>query len=126
MSDILFKALTTISDMKLREKLFYIEDDMNTAQLIARQAIAEYQKEQKLLIEEDVLAVVNDIAQQMHDNELSFAFIVGAGEAALQYEGVYDLMKMWRDEVDAEERFLIQRDIEDLLRDIHRKKANDE
>lgn len=44
-------------------------------------------------------------------------FVAAAVETAFEFEGVYDLMKMWRDERDTGERNEIIADIQELIND---------
>ena len=58
-----------------------------------------------------------DIAHEMRKAHLSDEFIASAIKIAFQYEGVRDLVKLWRDEKDAKERDEIIADIHDLIDD---------
>ena len=56
-----------------------------------------------------------EIGHQMHKTGLSDEFISAAVQTASQFEGVYDLMKMWSEENDGEERNEIVADIQDMI-----------
>jgi len=58
-----------------------------------------------------------DIAIQMKKAGLSSNFITAAVKVALEFEGVYDLMKMWEEETELKEREEIIADIQDMLDD---------
>lgn len=56
-----------------------------------------------------------EIGHQMHRVGLSDEFISNAVQTATQFEGVYDLMKMWSEEPDEEEKSDIIADIQDMI-----------
>ena len=56
-----------------------------------------------------------EIAAQMKSVHLSVEFIDAAIGTALEYEGVADLLKLWRDESDQQERDEIIADIQELV-----------
>lgn len=58
------------------------------------------------------------IAVAMGQAGLPEEFIAAAVETAFEYEGVYDLMVMWRDEDDPTERGEIVADLQDLVDDV--------
>ncbi len=66
-----------------------------------------------------------EIAHQMKLASLPNSFISAAVKTALAYEGVADLLKMWRDEEDADERNEIIADIQDLIEDCHQKEMEE-
>jgi hypothetical protein len=57
----------------------------------------------------------------MNKAGLSTTFISEAVETALEFEGVYDLMKMWAEEKDSKEKEEIVADIQDLIEDCSQK-----
>ena len=61
--------------------------------------------------------VFNIAASMNQDPELSPAFIKGAVELAVQSQGAFDLMCLWRDERDPEERALIIADLQEAIED---------
>lgn len=66
-----------------------------------------------------------EIAHQMKIALLPDNFISAAVKTALVYEGVADLLKLWRDEVDADERNEIIADIQDLIEDCQQRKKEE-
>lgn len=56
-----------------------------------------------------------EIGHQMKEEGLSDVFIVAAVQTAFQFEGVYDLMKMWSEESDKKEQNEIIADIQDMI-----------
>jgi DNA-binding phage protein len=58
-----------------------------------------------------------DIAIQMKKSGLSSDFITAAVKVASEFEGVYDLMKMWEEENEPKEREEIIADIQDMIDD---------
>lgn len=58
-----------------------------------------------------------EIAHQMKLAEFSDEFIASAIKTAFQYEGVADLLKLWRDENDIQEKQEIIADIQELIDD---------
>lgn len=59
--------------------------------------------------------VLFEIALEMNKANLPKMFIVNAIRAALDFEGISDLMKLWRDEKEPEEKNEIVADIQDML-----------
>jgi DNA-binding phage protein len=57
----------------------------------------------------------------MNKTGLPHKFIAAAVETAFEFEGVYNLMKMWIDESDQKERDEIVADIQDLIDDCAQK-----
>jgi DNA-binding phage protein len=55
------------------------------------------------------------IAIAMQKSEIPDIFIVQAVRAALDYEGIFDLMKLWEDETEIPEREEIIADIQDMI-----------
>jgi DNA-binding phage protein len=62
-----------------------------------------------------------EIAHQMKIAGLPDGFISSAVKTAMEYEGVSDLLILWRDEHDAHERNEIIADIQDLIDDCQHK-----
>ena len=60
---------------------------------------------------------IYEIAHLMKSKNLSDGFVAAAVKAALVYEGVADLLKLWRDETEDDERNEIIADIQDLVDD---------
>ena len=58
-----------------------------------------------------------EIATEMKKQGLPADFIAAAVETAIEFEGVYDLMKLWIHETDAKERDGIVADIQDMIHD---------
>ena len=58
-----------------------------------------------------------EIASLMNKNALASYFISLAVRTSLEFEGVYDLMILWRDEADKKERSEIEADIQDMIDD---------
>jgi DNA-binding phage protein len=58
-----------------------------------------------------------EIGAAMNQEKLSDSFIAQAVRTAMEFEGVYDLMKMWEKESDPTERAEIVADIQDLIDD---------
>jgi len=58
-----------------------------------------------------------EIAGAMKKNGLSADFIAAAVNTATEFEGVYDLMKLWINETDDKERDEIVADIQDMIDD---------
>jgi DNA-binding phage protein len=57
------------------------------------------------------------IATEMKKQGLPADFITAAVETATEFEGVYDLMKLWINETDKKERDEIVADIQDMIND---------
>src|ERR1035437_6937368 len=53
----------------------------------------------------------------MNKKKLPANFIAAAVDTATEFEGVYDLMKLWMSESDAKERDEIVADIQDMIQD---------
>ena len=62
-----------------------------------------------------------EIGHQMTQAGLSEEFVASAVQVAFEYEGVYDLMKMWSEETDKKERNEIVADIQDMIDECSRK-----
>lgn len=58
-----------------------------------------------------------EIAIQMKQQKLSSDFIAAAVRTATEFEGVYDLMKMWEAEAVKKDRAEIVADIQDMIDD---------
>ena len=58
-----------------------------------------------------------EIGHQMKLACLPNEFIGGAVRTAFEFEGVYDLLRMWSDETDEDQRNEIVADIQDLIND---------
>ena len=56
-----------------------------------------------------------EIGSAMKKAGLPSQFITAAVDTAFEFEGVYDLMKMWIDETDQEERDATVADIQDMI-----------
>ncbi len=66
-----------------------------------------------------------EIATKMKKAKLSSDFITAAVQTAMEFEGVYDLMRMWESETDAKERNEIVADIQDMVDDCAQKEASE-
>jgi hypothetical protein len=53
----------------------------------------------------------------LHKKGLPSSFVADAVETAFEFEGVYDLMKMWADEKDKKDQDEIIADIQDMIDD---------
>lgn len=69
----------------------------------------------------DLKVELIEIGSMMHKKGLSNSFIAAAVETAFEFEGVYDLMKMWLEENDTKEQDEIIADIQDLIDDCSQK-----
>lgn len=69
----------------------------------------------------DVKVELIEIGHKMNQTGLSKPFIAAAVETAFEFEGVYDLMKMWSEEEEPAEREEIVADIQDLINDCAQK-----
>ena len=69
----------------------------------------------------DIKMELMQIGIQMHKAGLSNKFVTDAVETAFEFEGVYDLMKMWTEEEILSERDEIVADIQDLINDCAQK-----
>ena len=56
-----------------------------------------------------------EIGHQMNQKGLSEEFVAAAVQTAFEFEGVYDLMKMWSEEIDEDEKNEIVADIQDMI-----------
>lgn len=65
----------------------------------------------------DVKVAVVEIGHQMNQAGLPKEFIAAAVQTAFEFEGIYDLLKMWATENDANERNEIVSDIQELIDD---------
>lgn len=72
-------------------------------------------------INSDVKVELIEIGSLMSKSKLPNTFIAAAVETAFVFEGVYDLMKMWVEETDTNEREEIIADIQDLINDCAQK-----
>lgn len=66
------------------------------------------------------------IAVKMKKAELADAFIVNAVRTALEFEGVADLMTLWANEKDSEERDAIIADIHEMIDACQQKEKSEE
>lgn len=66
-----------------------------------------------------------EIGHQMNQEGLSEKFIVDAVQTAFEYEGVYDLMKMWVEEAGEGEKNEIVADIQDMIDECSQKEKVD-
>ncbi len=69
----------------------------------------------------DVKVELIEIGHQMNQAGLSKPFIAAAVETAFEFEGVYDLMKLWVEEKVPAEKDEIVADIQDLINDCTQK-----
>jgi len=60
---------------------------------------------------------IKHICTEMIKAGISKKFVAGVERAAWEFEGIYDLMKMWDEETDEKERELYIADIQDLMND---------
>ena len=67
------------------------------------------------VITPDLKVELMEIGVKMNKKGLPYSFIAAAVETAFEFEGVYDLMKMWADEKDKKERDEIIADIQDMI-----------
>ena len=65
----------------------------------------------------DIKVEIVEIGHQMNQAGLPKEFIAAAVGTAFEFEGVYDLLKMWAIESDAEERNETVADIQELIDD---------
>jgi len=65
----------------------------------------------------DIKVEIVEIGHQMNQAGLPKEFIAAAVSTAFEFEGVYDLLKMWADEDDAKERNETIADIQELIDD---------
>lgn len=71
----------------------------------------------------DVYVEIIEIGHEMNRAGLPKPFIAAAVEAALDFEGVYDLMKFWAEEDDQNERDAAVADIQDMIDECGQKKV---
>jgi DNA-binding phage protein len=69
----------------------------------------------------DVKVELIEIGHQMNQSGLPKAFIAAAVETAFEFEGVYDLMKLWSEDSDPAERDEVVADIQELINDCQQK-----
>lgn len=69
----------------------------------------------------DVKVELIDIGYQMNQSGLPKEFVVEAVSTAFEFEGVYDLMKLWAEEEEETEREEIIADIQDMIDDCSQK-----
>lgn len=69
----------------------------------------------------DIQVEIIEIGHQMNQSGLPSQFTAAAVQTAFEFEGVYDLMKMWGEETDQEERDAIVADIQDLIDECNQK-----
>lgn len=62
-----------------------------------------------------------EIAHEMNMAGLPKSFVAAAVDVAFEFEGVYDLFKLWGDESDPQERDEIIADIQDMIDDCSQK-----
>ena len=63
----------------------------------------------------DIRVEIIEIAHEMNQVGLPNQFVAAAVETAFEFEGVYDLMKIWMDETDQVERDATVADIQDMI-----------
>lgn len=63
----------------------------------------------------DIGAEIIEIGHQMNQAGLPKQFVIDAVKTAFEFEGVYDLLRIWVDETDAEERGATVADIQDMI-----------
>lgn len=73
----------------------------------------------------DARVQIIEIGHKMNSAGLSKDFIAAAVETAFEFEGVYDLLKMWADEKDKEERDATVADIQDMIDECSQKEKVD-
>jgi DNA-binding phage protein len=69
----------------------------------------------------DLKVELIEVGHMMNQSGLPHKFIAAAVQTAFEFEGVYNLMKMWVDEEDQKERDEIVADIQDLIEDCAQK-----
>lgn len=77
------------------------------------------------VINSDYKVELMEIGTMMHKSGLPSSFVAAAVETAFEFEGVYDLIKMWAEETDNKERDEIIADIQDLVDDCTQKEKID-
>ena len=65
----------------------------------------------------DIKVELIDIGYQMNQSGLPKEFVAAAVSTAFEFEGVYDLMKLWAEEEEETERDEIIADIQDMIDD---------
>jgi DNA-binding phage protein len=70
-------------------------------------------KTQTLVVDKNIEPI--EIGHKMHMAGLSGEFVSSAVRVAFEFEGVYDLMKLWADETDEKEKNEIVADIQDMI-----------
>lgn len=65
----------------------------------------------------DIKVEIVEIGHQMNQAGLPKEFIAAAVSTAFEFEGVYDLLKIWADEDDAKERNETVADIQEMIDD---------
>lgn len=73
----------------------------------------------------DLKVELIEIGHKMNLEGLSKQFIASAVQTAFEFEGVYDLMKMWTEENDPVEKNEIVADIQELIDDCSQKEKVD-
>lgn len=68
-------------------------------------------------ISPDIKVEIIEIGSKMNQEGLAKRFIAEAVATGFEYEGVYDLLKMWSEETDEDERKEIVADIQELIED---------
>lgn len=74
-----------------------------------------------LALAPDCKVEIIEIAHQMNMAGLPKTFVAGAVDVAFEFEGVYDLFKLWDEETDPEERDEIIADIQEMIDDCSQK-----
>lgn len=74
----------------------------------------------------DIQVEVIEIGREMHHAKLPNDFVVAAVRTAFEFEGVYDLMKLWMAEGDEDERNAIVADIQEMIDDCAQKEKKEE
>jgi hypothetical protein len=72
----------------------------------------------------DLKVEIIEIGHRMNQARLPKEFIAAAVTTAFEFEGVYDLLKMWTLEGDAQERGRIIADIQELIDDCAKPSVN--
>ncbi len=68
-------------------------------------------------INSDLKVELMQIGSMMHKKGIPSSFVADAVETAFEFEGVYDLMKMWADEKNKKDQEEIIADIQDMIDD---------
>jgi DNA-binding phage protein len=76
-------------------------------------------------IASDIKVEVVEIGHQMNQEGLPKEFIANAVQTAFEFEGVYDLLKMWATETDPRERDETISDIQELIEDCQQQEQVD-